>query len=112
MLESSEWQADSSTIIRGEVTLFHDADVHRGPIFDKLIAQESEEFDDITKQALEHFFASLVKVCCRLTANHLKHERYDNVSDEQCKALESAPKTNVACERDFGTFLSINKIKV
>lgn len=55
----------------------------------------------MTKQALEQIFASLVKVCCRLTADHLKHGWYDNVSDEQYKALESDPKTNVGCEREL-----------
>lgn len=99
-----EWQADSRPFMKGEVALFEDVDVHRGPILDKLLESSSEEFDDMTQQVLELVFASLVKVCCRLVADHLEHGRYDDVSEHQHNVLRSVPKTNVACERDFGIF--------
>jgi len=104
VIKLREWQADSRQFMKGEVTLFDDVDIHRGPILDKLLESTSEEFDAMTQQVLELVFASLVKVCCRLVADHLEHGRYDDVSEDQYHVLRSVPKTNVSCERDFGIF--------
>ena len=104
VIKLREWQADSRQFMKGEVTLFEDVDIHRGPILDRLLESTSEEFDAMTQQVLELVSASLVKVCCRLVADHLEHGRYDDVSEDQYHVLRSVPKTNVSCERDFGIF--------
>ncbi|MBN3312970.1 SPIN4 protein, partial [Atractosteus spatula] len=106
-----EWQADSSKLVRGEVRLFIDIEVHSGPVLQKLTEQRSPEFEDMTRQAVELILASFVKVCCRMVADHLEYGRYDEVSEEMFEKLDSAPKTNVSCERDFGIFDNLLKVK-
>ncbi|MGH0147156.1 UNVERIFIED_CONTAM: hypothetical protein FKN15_069937 [Acipenser sinensis] len=88
-----------------------DIEVHAGPVIEKLTEQSSSEFDEMTGQAVELILASLVKVCCRMLADHLEHGRYDEVSEELYSRLESAPKTNVSCERDFGIFDNLLRVK-
>ncbi|RXM95170.1 Spindlin-W [Acipenser ruthenus] len=106
-----EWQTDGMKCVRGEVCLFTDIEVHAGPVIEKLTEQSSSEFDELTGQAVELILASLVKVCCRMLADHLEHGRYDEVSEELYSKPESAPKTNVSCERDFGIFDNLLRVK-
>ncbi|KAK1164668.1 hypothetical protein AOXY_G15031 [Acipenser oxyrinchus oxyrinchus] len=106
-----EWTNDGSKLVSGKACLFEDVEMHCGPVFEKLIEKSSADFDELTVQAVELILASLVKVCCRMLADHLEHGRYDQMSEELLQKLESVPKTNVSCERDFGVFDNLLRAK-
>ena len=62
----------------------------------------SVKFDKASKQCLEFLFGSFSIITKRMLHDHLKDGKYDRCSDSQRKIFNSALKTNVISERDFG----------
>uniref|UniRef100_W5MZG7 Uncharacterized protein n=1 Tax=Lepisosteus oculatus TaxID=7918 RepID=W5MZG7_LEPOC len=106
-----DWQKDGTRLVKGQVCLYDDIEIHRGAVFDSLCECSDPEFDELTVQAVELILASFVKVCCKMLADHLEHGRYDEVSPDVAEKMQSVPKTNESCERDFGVLDTLIRIK-
>ena len=70
-------------------------------IYDRLM-EESEEFDELTKQLLEILFGSFSIITKRMLHDHLKGGKYDQPSDTLMLESESTPNENVFTESNFG----------
>ena len=95
---------DATEFLNGNVIFFHDFEndlMNKDHIYDRLMEQ-SEEFDELTKQLLEILFASFSIITKRMLHDHLKGGKYDEPSDTLIKESESTPTENVFTESNFG----------
>ena len=70
-------------------------------VFNKLV-EESEFWDEATKQVLELIFGAFVVKTKVMLADHQKGGRYDEASQNIRKQSSGVLETNVVPERDFG----------
>ena len=95
----AKWAMDASDLMSGEVQMFDDVSAPKDDTCQSLI--EECELDGMTKQIVEMLCASFERKLRVVVEDQLKEgvNAAENLKKEE---TVSVPRTNVACERDFG----------
>ncbi|XP_071501590.1 uncharacterized protein [Diadema antillarum] len=95
------WADDASQFMRGDDVLFEGKHNPDDPVFKSLVTPNAE-LDQLTKQVLELVFLTFCQVTENMLQDHLGSGKHAKMGEEQVRATQSVPRTNVGVERDFG----------
>ncbi|XP_071501580.1 uncharacterized protein [Diadema antillarum] len=94
------WADDASQFMRGDDVLFEGKHNPDDPVFKSLVTPNAE-LDQMTKQVLELVFLTFCQVTENMLQDHLGSGEHAKMGEEQVRATQSVPRTNVGVERDF-----------
>ena len=89
-----------TNFMSGELFLFGENYVEKGPIFDALMGSDS--FDNTVEMFLQIILPALCKLSKRLFQDHLPDGVFTSISDEMKVKVKNAPKTSCFAESVFG----------
>ena len=100
-----KWSKDASLLLDREILFEEDTvAIHKDDMYKRLFAEQSEQLDTLTQEALELVFNSWLILLERQAQDQLPGGKYGSPSPDLITQAKNVPATNMASERDFGVF--------